>query len=104
MRNTVKQKIRWFASLWSASEDPAVQAYRVHVRGLLIGWALTASAMLLVKRFPDGADLTMYQMLLNADLPWQQHGLAAIQLAAPLVMFWHLNGLWRWGARRTAQS
>lgn len=104
MRNTVKEKIRWFASLWSASDDPAVQAYRVHVRGLVIGWVLTASAMLLVERFPGGTDLSMYEMLLNADLPWQQHGLAAIQLAAPLVMFWHLSGLWRWGARRTARS
>ena len=98
------QKIQWFANLWRHSEDPTIQAYRVHVRGLVVGWALTAVAMLLVDRFPNEAKLTMYDMLRTPELGWQQHLLAAIELAAPLVMFRHLFGLHRWGMRRAARS
>jgi hypothetical protein len=104
MRNQFDEKIQWFANLWRHSEDPSVQAYRVHVRGLVVGWAVTAAAMLLVERFPNEARLTMYDMLRTPGLPWQQHGLAALELAAPLVMFWHLFGLHRWGMRRAARS
>ena len=104
MRNSARQSLRWFADLWRHSDDPAVRDYRTHVRGLVIGWALTAAAMLLVERFPNEAGLSMYDMLRTPGLPWQQHWLAAIELAAPLVMFRHLFGLHRWGARRAARS
>ena len=104
MRNKIDEKIHWFANLWRRSEDAAVQSYRVHVRGLIIGWALTAAAMLLLERFPNEAGLSMYDMLRTPGLPWQQHLLAAIELAAPLVMFRHLFGLHRWGMRRAARS
>lgn len=104
MRNSARQSLRWFADLWRHSDDPAVRDYRTHVRGLVVGWALTAAAMLLVERFPNEAHLSMYDMLRASDLPWQQQALAAIELAAPLVMFRHLFGLHRWGARRAARS
>ena len=104
MRNKIDEKIHWFANLWRHSDDAAVQSYRVHVRGLIIGWALTAAAMLLLERFPNEAGLSMYDMLRTPGLPWQQHLLAAIELAAPLVMFRHLFGLHRWGMRRAARS
>lgn len=104
MRNKIDDTLRWFANLWRRSEDPAIHAYRVHVRGLVIGWALTAAAMVLLERFPNEAKLSMYDVLRTPGLPWQQHWLAAIELAAPLVMFRHLFGLQRWGARRAARS
>ena len=104
MRKSIDEKFRWFASLWRHSDDPSIQSYRVHVRGLVVGWALTAAAMLLLDRFPNEARLSMYDMLRAPDLPWQQHVLAAVELAAPLVMFRHLFGLHRWGMRRAARS
>jgi len=104
MRNKFDEKIQWFANLWRHSDDPSLHAYRVHVRGLVVGWAVTAAAMLLVDRFPNDAGLTMYDMLRTPGLPWPQHALAALELAAPLVMFRHLFGLHRWGMRRAARS
>jgi hypothetical protein len=44
----------------------------------------------------------MYGMLLTEDLGWQQRFLAAIEIAAPLLMGWHLVGLQRWGKRLRA--
>ena len=104
MRNATRRSLIWFADLWRHSDDAAVRDYRLHVRGLVIGWALTALAMLLVERYPNEAHLSMYDMLRSPGLPWQQQWLAAIELAAPLVMFRHLFGLQRWGARRAARS
>ena len=100
----LQQSLRWFASLWTHSDDLATRSYRRHVRGLVIGWALTAAAIVLIERFPNEAGLSMYDILRTQGLPWQQHWLAAIELAAPLVMFWHLVGLRRWGMRKIAQS
>jgi hypothetical protein len=90
--------LRWLRSLWSDSSDPSIQAYRRHVRGILTGWAVTASAMALIGLYPDPSDLTMYQVLLTDGLPWQQQGLAALEIAGPLVMMWHLLGLKRFSA------
>jgi hypothetical protein len=42
----------------------------------------------------------MYGMLMADGLPWQQTLLAAIEVAAPLLMGWHLFRLQRWGQRR----
>lgn len=104
MRNSSSNGFHWFAKLWRHSDDPAIRDYRMHVRGLVIGWVLTAAAIVLVDRFPNEAHLSMYDMLRAPGLPWQQQWLAAIELAAPLVMFRHLFGLQRWGARRAARS
>ena len=48
------------------------------------------------------ASLLQQGMLLASDLPIQQRFLAAIEVAAPLVMAWHLVGLQRWGQRLRA--
>ena len=102
MLASFKKSLRWFQLVWSASTDESTRAWRTHVRGLMIGWALTAVAMALVETFPNDAKLSMYGMLLTDDLPWQQRFLAAIEVAAPLVMAWHLVGLQRWGQRLRA--
>lgn len=103
MQKKIAEKFRWFAAVWTDAEDAATQAYRRHVRGLFIGWGLTAAAMTLIELFPNEARMSMYDMLRTADLPWQQHWLAAIEVAAPLLMAWHLAGLHRWGRRRVAE-
>ena len=100
MPSNIKQAATWFRSVWSDSSDESQQTWRRHVRGLIIGWALTAAAMSLVQLYPNPAQLSMYGMLLTEGLPWQQQFLAAIELAAPLLMGWHLIGLQRWGQRR----
>jgi hypothetical protein len=46
----------------------------------------------------------MYGMLMTEDLGWQQRFLAAIEVAAPLLMAWHLIGLQRWGQRRLNEN
>ena len=88
--------LSWLRSLWNDSPDPSVQAYRRHVRGILTGWAVTATAMALVGLYPD--DLTMYQVMLTDGLPWQEQVLASLEVAGPLVMMWHLLGLKRFSA------
>jgi len=90
--------MRWLRTLWTDSSDPSTQAHRRHVRGILTGWAITASAMALIGLYPDDLGLTMYQMLLTDGLPWQQQGLAALEIAGPLVMLWHLMGLKRYSS------
>ena len=90
---------RWLRVLWTDSPDPSVQTWRRHVRGILSGWAVTASAMALIGLYPDDLHLGMYQVLLDSSLPWQQQALAALEVAGPLVMAWHLLRLQRWSAR-----
>ena len=102
MLPSLQKSLRWFQLVWSASTDESTQAWRQHVRGLMIGWALTALAMALLETFPNEAKLSMYGLLLAGDLPWQQRFLAAVEVAAPLVMAWHLLGLQRWGQRLKA--
>ncbi|MND06854.1 hypothetical protein D3C83_284880 [compost metagenome] len=50
--------------------------------------------------YPNPGQLSMYGILLTEGLPWEQQLLAAIEIAAPLLMGWHLFGLQRWGQRR----
>ena len=100
MPRTLEQFIRWFRSVWTDSDNAHARVWRTHVRGLMIGWALTAGAMLLIGLYPNENELSMYGMLLSQELPWQQQLLAAIEIAAPLLMAWHLVGLQRWGQRR----
>ena len=102
MLASLKKSLRWFQLVWTDATDESTQAWRRHVRGLIIGWALTAMAMALVETFPNDAKLSMYGMLLTEDLPWQQRFLAAVEVAAPLLMAWHLFGLQRWGQRQRA--
>ena len=104
MLATFKKSLRWFQLVWSDASDPSTRAWRLHVRGLMIGWALTALAMALVESFPNEAKLSMYGMLLTEDLAWEQRFLAAIEVAAPLLMAWHLIGLQRWGQRRLNEN
>ena len=89
---------RWLRVLWTDSPDPSIQTWRRHVRGILSGWGVTASAMALIGLYPDELHLGMYQMLLDSSLPWQQQALAALEVAGPLVMAWHLALLQRWSA------
>ena len=102
MQNPLPKTVRWLRLVWTDAKDETSQTWRRHVRGLMIGWALTAVAMALVQLFPNEANLSMYGMLLTADLAWQQRFLAAIEIAAPLLMGWHLIGLQRWGQRLRA--
>ncbi len=88
---------RWFAAIWTDSEDVSTRDYRRHIRGLFTGWGVAALAIGLIGYFPNDAHLTMYQLLNTSGLPWQQHGLAALEVAGPLVMAWHLFLLHRWG-------
>jgi hypothetical protein len=99
MQPNLKRLARWYRAAWTDSSNESEQTWRRHVRGLMIGWALTATAMALVQLYPDAAGLSMYGMLLAQGLPWQQQLLAAIEVAAPLLMAWHLVGLQRWGRR-----
>jgi hypothetical protein len=98
MHPTLAATLRWLRSLWTDSSDPTVQTYRRHVRGILPGWAVTATAMALIGLYPD--ELTMYQVMLTDGLPWQQQALAALEVAGPLVMLWHLASLQRWSVRQ----
>lgn len=91
---------QWLRVLWTDSDDASVQTWRRHVRGILAGWAVTAAAMALLGLYPDDLDLGMYQMLLDSSLPWQQQVLAALEVAGPLVMAWHLALLQVSGTRR----
>lgn len=100
MIKQISEKIRWFLSVWTEAQDDSTRAYRSHVRGLFVGWALTALAMGLIELFPNEGKLTMYDVLRTEGLPWQQHWLAAIEIAAPLLMAWHGNGLRVWGKKR----
>jgi hypothetical protein len=100
MPGPLKQSLRWFQNVWSNDGDESTLTWRRHVRGLVIGWALTAAAISLVRLYPNEAGLSMYGMLLTEGLPWRQQFLAAIEIAAPLLMGWHLVGLQRWGQRR----
>jgi hypothetical protein len=96
----LKKTVRWVQLIWTDSNDQSTQTWRRHVRGLIIGWALTAAAMSLVQLYPNEAKLSMYGLLLTQGLPWEQQFLAAVEIAAPLLMGWHLFGLQRWGQRR----
>jgi hypothetical protein len=100
MLSQLMQAARWFRSVWTDSANESNQTWRRHVRGLIIGWALTASAMSLAQLYPNPSELSMYGLLLTQGLPWQQQFLAAIEIAAPLLMGWHLFGLQRWGQRQ----
>ena len=102
MHTPFANALRWLRALWSDSSDPSTQAYRRHVRGILTGWAITASAMALIGLYPDEPALTMYQVLLTDGLPWPQQWLAALEVAGPLVMMWHLLGLKRFSTRQQA--
>ena len=93
---------RWLRVLWTDSDDASVRTWRRHVRGILTGWGVTASAMALIGLYPDNLHLGMYQVMLDSSLPWQQQALAALEVAGPLVMAWHLALLQRWSARRYA--
>jgi len=90
---------RWFVTVWSEAQDESTRAYRKHIRGLFVCWAITAVAMAMIETFPNEANLSMYGLLMTRGLPWQQQGLAAIELAAPLLMVWHLIGLRLWGKK-----
>ena len=103
MSNMIARGTRWFLSIWTEAQDESTRNYRRHVRGLFVGWALTALAMALLEYFPNEAKLSMYGLLGKQDLPWQQHALAAIEIAAPLLMLWHLNGLRVWGKQRVLE-
>ena len=100
MKSPFAHTFRWLRLVWTDASDSSSQTWRRHVRGLMIGWALTAVAMSLVQLYPNEAQLSMYGMLMTEDLGWQQRFLAAIEVAAPLLMAWHLIGLQRWGQRR----
>ena len=100
MYTPIKKSLRWLQLGWSEARDESTRTWRRHVRGLIIGWALTALAMALLQLYPNSAGLSMYGMLLTQGLPWQQQLLAAMEIAAPLLMGWHLIGLQRWGQRR----
>ncbi|MEO7251127.1 MAG: hypothetical protein ABIW30_00790 [Arenimonas sp.] len=100
MYTAILKTVRWLQFVWTDATDPSTQTWRRHVRGLIIGWALTAAAMSLVQFYPNDSSLTMYGMLLTQGLPWQQTLLAAVEIAAPLLMGWHLFCLQRWGQRR----
>jgi hypothetical protein len=106
-KTAVKEKIfgmiRWFCMIWAEAQDEPTRAYRRHVRGLIVGWTLTAVATALIELFPNDGRMSMYDVLRTQGLPWQQHWLAAIQLAGPLLMAWHLNGLRLWGRARFIQ-
>jgi hypothetical protein len=98
MQDNFGAALRWLRAFWQDSSDPSTQAYRRHVRGIVTAWAVTASAMALIGLYPDDLGLTMYQVLLTDGLPWQQRVLAALEIAGPLVMLWHLLGLKRFSA------
>ena len=100
MYTPILKTVRWLQLVWTDASDPSTQTWRRHVRGLIIGWALTAAAMALLQSFPNEAGLSMCGMLLTRGLPWQQQLLAATEIAAPLLMAWHLFRLQRWGQRR----
>jgi len=102
MHSQLVKTFRWLRLVWTDAKDDSSQTWRRHVRGLMIGWALTALAMSLVQLYPNEANLSMYGMLLTEDLEWPQRFLAAIEVAAPLLMAWHLIGLQRWGQRLRA--
>jgi hypothetical protein len=99
MQSPFAKTFRWVRLVWTEATDQSSQTWRRHVRGLMIGWALTAVAMSLVQLFPNESNLSMYGMLMTEGLPWQQTMLAAIEVAAPMLMAWHLFGLQRWGQR-----
>ena len=101
-KQTILAALRWLSALWTDSADPAVSLYRRHVRGILTAWAVTATAMALIGMYPNELGLSMYQLLLTEGLPWQQQGLAALEVAGPLVMLWHLAHLQR--AAREARA
>jgi len=102
MHSPIVKTFRWLRLVWTDATDIDSQTWRRHVRGLMIGWALTALAMSLVQLYPNDANLSMYGMLMTEGLPWQQTLCAAIEVAAPLLMGWHLIGLQRWGQRLRA--
>jgi hypothetical protein len=104
MYTAIKKTVRWLQIVWSDARDESMQTWRRHVRGLIIGWALTAGAMALLQLYPNEANLSMYGMLLTQGLPWQQQFLAAMEIAAPLLMGWHLFRLQRWGQRRLNEN
>jgi hypothetical protein len=104
MQSPFAKTFRWLRLVWTDAADASEQTWRRHVRGLMIGWALTAVAMSLVQLYPNEAQLSMYGMLLTEDLDWQQRFLAAIEVAAPLLMAWHLVGLQRGGQRRLNEN
>jgi hypothetical protein len=104
MHKPIVNTVRWLRLVWTDAADASSQTWRRHVRGLIIGWALTAAAMSLVQMFPNDANLSMYGMLMTEGLPWQQTFLAAVEIAAPLLMGWHLLGLQRWGQRRLSDG
>jgi hypothetical protein len=95
---------RGLASVWTEGPDESTKTYRRHVRGLLVGWAVTAVAMALLEFFPNEGKLSMYGLLTAPGLPWQQQWLAAIEIAAPMLMAWHANALRLWGKKRFAQG
>jgi hypothetical protein len=99
MQSPFAKTVHWLRLVWTDATDESSQTWRRHVRGLMIGWALTAVAMSLVQLFPNESNLSMYGMLMTEGLPWQQTMLAAIEVAAPMLMAWHLFGLQRWGQR-----
>ena len=103
MLRTLIEMVRWFRLIWTEDANESQRTYRRHVRGLFIGWAVTAVAMALIERFPNEGKLSMYALLGARDLPWQQRWLAAIEVAAPLLMVWHLAGLKRWGKQKLAK-
>jgi hypothetical protein len=102
MKSKIAGKVRWFIDIWSEASDESTRAYRSHVRGLFVGWATTALAMASMEFFPNAGNLSMYDLLRTQGLPWQQHLLAAVELAGPMLMAWHVNGLRRWGKKRLA--
>jgi len=104
MQSPFAKTFRWLRLVWTDANVESEQTWRRHVRGLMIGWALTALAMALVQLYPNAEELSMYGMLLTEDLAWQQRFLAAIEVAAPLLMGWHLIGLQRWGQRRLNEN
>lgn len=102
MHTPLLKTFRWLRLVWTDASDASSQTWRRHVRGLMVGWVATAIAMALVQTYPNASDLSMYGMLLTEDLAWQQRFLASVEIAAPLLMAWHLIGLQRWGQRLRA--
>ena len=59
MHSQLVKTFRWLRLVWTDAKDDSSQTWRRHVRGLMIGWALTALAMSLVQLYPNEANLSM---------------------------------------------
>ena len=65
-----------------------MQSMNQSLVALLVHQKITYQDAMALASDPDDLSLTMYQMLMTDGLPWQQQGLAALEIAGPLVMMW----------------